>query len=76
MSAHVYVLIAALGGMSLAYFEACTPASKPAPAAIGAEAVYTAALLDCVDKSNTLAESRLCRATVDARWGISDGGIQ
>ncbi len=42
----------------------------------GAEAAYTAALVRCVDKAETLAESRACRASVDSSWGIKDGGTQ
>lgn len=37
-----------------------------------ADAAYTAAQLDCVQKSQTLAESKACRAKVDQKWGISD----
>lgn len=37
-----------------------------------ADAAYTAAQLDCVQKSKTLAESKACRAKVDLKWGISD----
>jgi hypothetical protein len=40
----------------------------------GAEATYTTALLRCVDKSESLAQSKACRATVDAQFGVKDGG--
>lgn len=40
-----------------------------------AEDAYRAELLRCVDKARTLPESKACRASVDARWGISDGGV-
>lgn len=43
----------------------CTPA-------VSAEARYTAALLRCVDKSETLAESKACRKQVDAAYGITE----
>ena len=43
------------------------------PAATGAEAAYAASLLRCVDKSTTLAESKACRALVDAQY-LKDGG--
>ena len=36
-----------------------------------ADAAYTAAKLDCVQKSQTLPESKACRAKVDAKWGVS-----
>lgn len=43
-----------------------------------AEGAYGAALLKCVDEANTLAESKACRARVDAEWGVTvvgkDGG--
>lgn len=42
------------------------------------EAAYTAELLRCVDKASTLAESKACRADVNAKLGVaqaaSDGG--
>ena len=38
-----------------------------------AEAAYSAALLRCVDKSQTLDESKACRALVDSQYGV-DGG--
>ena len=45
-----------------------------------AEATYTADLLRCVDKAETLAESRACRRHVDGNYGItqttSDGGAR
>lgn len=43
-----------------------------------AEAAYGGQLLECIDKSSTLAESKACRAEVDRQWGITqtvaDGG--
>ncbi|MBX3202324.1 MAG: hypothetical protein KF894_29620 [Labilithrix sp.] len=56
----------------------CTPPASAQQAA--AEAAYGAALLRCVDEAGTLAESKACRARVDAEWGItqtaSDGGAR
>lgn len=47
-------------------------------AGASAESAYTAALLRCVDKAATLAESRECRRHVDGDYGITqvtrDGG--
>jgi len=43
---------------------ACAPAAN-------SEAAYTAALLRCVDKSSTLAESKACRQLVDAQYGVT-----
>jgi hypothetical protein len=37
------------------------------------EAAYTSALLRCVDRATTLAESRSCRAAVDRAYHV-DGG--
>lgn len=45
------------------------------PAAAGAEAAYGASLLRCVDEAKSLAESKACRARVDAEWGV-DGGAK
>ena len=39
-----------------------------------AEARYGAELLRCVDKAETITESRACRAGVNERWGITDAG--
>lgn len=53
--------------------------SPPSTAATAAESAYTADLVRCVDKASTLAESKACRAQVNASWGIvetatKDGG--
>lgn len=54
----------------------CAWLGRSSPAA--AEAAYGAALLRCVDEAKTLAESKACRARVDAEWRITqtatDGG--
>lgn len=39
-----------------------------------AEATYGGQLALCVKRAHTRAESRACRAEVDARWGLTDGG--
>lgn len=41
--------------------------------ALVAEQAYTADLLSCVNKSETLATSKECRKNVDARWGVMHG---
>lgn len=56
---------------SLYAFGQCTGCAAGA-----AEASYTAALLRCVDKSETLAESKACRSGVDAQFGLKDAGGQ
>lgn len=55
---------------ALVHCTACTPAPK-VPAYCTDEALFTAALIRCVDKSSTLQESRKCRADVHARCGIT-----
>lgn len=40
------------------------------PAYCYSEELYTAALLRCVDKASTLAESQMCRQQVDYACGI------
>ncbi len=48
--------------------QSCTPAQT-------AESDYTARLLRCVDKAETLSESKACRASVDKDLGVNkDGG--
>jgi hypothetical protein len=49
----------------------CRHQQAPTEAQIATEAAYGASLLRCVEESNTLAESKACRAKVDAAWGIS-----
>jgi hypothetical protein len=62
----------------VAHCAGCSPAAKPTPAQVAAEASYGAALLACVEQATTLAESKACRATVDAAWNVvqtgKDGG--
>ncbi len=62
MKLGLFVLLGALA--------ACSPAAT-------AEADYTARLMRCVDKAETLAESKSCRAGVDTKLGVNqkkDGG--
>lgn len=47
-----------------------------APAKAAAETAYGASLLRCVDQAATLAESKACRARVDAAWGVDGGGTK
>jgi DNA-binding transcriptional regulator PaaX len=51
---------------------ACSPSAQYQAAQVAAESAYTAELVQCVDKSETLAESKACRALVDARWGVTE----
>lgn len=62
-----------LFGMGAQAFVACDR-SGPTSAQVAAEASYGAALLKCVDESKTLAESKACRAKVDAAWGVVQTG--
>ncbi|HVG83522.1 MAG TPA: hypothetical protein VM820_03355 [Vicinamibacterales bacterium] len=56
----------------------CKPVTQPTAAQAAAEGAYGAALVQCVDQAKTLAESKSCRAQVDAEWGVvqvgRDGG--
>lgn len=67
--------VAVLAFVGAVLFVARTAAGCSGPAAAGAEAAYGASLLRCVDEAKTLAESKACRAAVDARWGV-DGGAK
>lgn len=58
---------------------ACREAATPTAAQAAAEGAYGAALMRCVDQATTLAESKACRARVNAEWQIvetvtKDGG--
>lgn len=58
---------------------ACSREVPPTAAQAAAEGAYGAALLRCVDDAKTLAESKACRARVNAQWQIvetvaKDGG--
>lgn len=73
--------VRSLIAMSLALFALawivapCTGCSRPPTAAqAAAEGAYGAALLKCVDDAKTLAESKACRARVDAEWGVVQAG--
>lgn len=50
----------------------CAQPSTAAQAA--AEGAYGASLLKCVDDAKTLAESKSCRARVDAEWNVVQAG--
>jgi hypothetical protein len=64
-------------GWTLHFCTDCKP-SPTTSAQAAAEGAYGAALLKCVDDAKTLAESKACRARVDAEWGVvqyaKDGG--
>lgn len=68
----------ALFGLATVIANCKTP--SPTQAQIAAEGAYGAELLRCVDAAKTLAESKACRAVVDAKWGVvqtaRDGGDQ
>jgi len=67
-------------GMVIGGSSGCKPAQAPTAAQVAAEGAYGAALLRCVDEAKTLAESKACRARVDAAWEITqtatDGGAR
>lgn len=55
-------------GFVMLWLQACT--AQRAHDRAAAEAGYSAEHLACVDQATTLAESRVCRADVDRRWGV------
>lgn len=55
-------------GLALALLRCATPM---AAAQNTAEAAYGAELIKCVDDAKTLAESKACRANVDAKWNVT-----
>ena len=65
--------------VSLALFAAlyvlghCVGCGLPGDSTADTELAYRAALLRCVDKARTLAESKACRRGVDAEF-LTDGG--
>ncbi len=42
-------------------------------AGVAAETAYGVELQNCVQQTSSLADSKACRAAVDAKWGV-DGG--
>ncbi len=70
---------AALGAavvVALSSLDSCTSGCGPhQPGA--REAAYSAEQLECVRRAATLADSRRCRAEVDARYGLcrSEAGV-
>jgi hypothetical protein len=50
----------------------CKPAAEPSalPRFCTSEELYTAELVRCVDRAETLAQSQQCRSAVDYRCGI------
>lgn len=52
--------------VALLVVTGCTAAKKET-----ADVTYLGQQLACVDKSATLAESKACRAAVDAKWGVT-----
>lgn len=67
----VLVFIAAVGFIGVHCLMACKPAETGnLPRYCVDEALYTAALMRCVDKAQTLAESQMCRQQVDYSCGI------
>lgn len=67
--------VAVLSFVGAVLFVARVAAGCSGPAKTAAETAYGASLLRCVDEARTLAESKACRAAVDARWGV-DGGAR
>ena len=57
-------------GSLIGHLCGCRAEQAQTAAQAAAEGAYTAALLRCVDDARTLAESRACRARVNAEWGV------
>ncbi len=53
----------------VAQCAACSPSQAGGTAA---ESAYPTELLRCVDDAKTLIESRTCRQSVNAKWGIHE----
>lgn len=68
----VLVFLAVIGYMVARLLAGCAPRAEgpTLPRYCTEESLYTAALLRCVDKANTLAESQMCRQQVDYTCGI------
>jgi hypothetical protein len=65
------LFLVALAFLVVRFFLGCkAPEPGSLPAYCTDDKLYTAALLRCVDKSETLAQSQQCRASVDYSCGI------
>ncbi len=67
---HNLSLALCLWALGFGVTEGCRPTQAPNEAQVATEAAYGASLIRCVDEAKTLAESKACRAKVDAAWGI------
>jgi hypothetical protein len=70
------IALLAVTVIGLFFFEHCTGCTPAAPGPklpsyCSSEPLYTAALLACVDKAETLSESKMCRETVDKTCGFT-----
>lgn len=68
----VIIFVAALGFLAVRLLAGCASRAEgpTLPRFCTEEALYTAALLRCVDNAHTLAESQMCRQNVDYACGI------
>lgn len=66
----VLVFLGAVLFIAAQLFGCRPPQPGALPAYCTEEALYTAALLRCVDKAETLAQSQMCRQNVDYTCGI------
>jgi hypothetical protein len=66
----VVLFLCALGYVVFRSLGCKPPEPGTLPAYCTDDKLYTAALLRCVDKSETLAQSQQCRASVDYSCGI------
>jgi hypothetical protein len=63
-------MVLALFGWGCVFCHCTEVKHPPTEAQRAAEGAYGAELLACVERANTLAESKACRAEVDKRWGV------
>lgn len=68
----VLVFVGAVAYVAMRILAGCTPARDPdaLPKFCTDETLYTAELVRCVDRAETLAQSQACRQSVDYACGI------
>lgn len=63
-------LVLCLYALGFTVTEGCSTPPTKTQKEVAAEGAYGAELARCVDAAKTLAESKACRARVDAEWGV------
>lgn len=70
---HMFITVSLF--VSMVAFSHCHKGCKPPMTAAELEELYRAEQVACATSAKTLLESKACRAAVDARWGITDSGV-